>query len=464
MVRLLELAIFFATVVTVVVGETYTLVDENERSFVLPVNVEAKAMKPHEFCNAVFGTEEYKTLSKNVPPTATEKGKKCTLYSDHGILITSFSQIPSNTNVYVVQEGFHFVWPTGIKQVVSNLKDTKQEVIIESLEDNTRIFRLHNFVTAEETDQLIANAKRMKLTPSTAGLHQKGATGDNQGELIAGRTSHNAWDQASALSTKLKKRSFDLLRMKFKVEASDGFQVVHYDPSQLYMPHHDFFELQQSTKKWSFDPKKGGSNRFATIFLYLSDVELGGDTVFPRIPGNFPPTDGLSDEYIKERKDTLFPGIYEKHQFLDQCRNRFRVKPKKGDAILFYHQNRRGDLDETTLHGACPPLQGEKWGANLWIWNRQTYMPYYIEIMNRMSKPVQLYQLNFYNEREFEITLQPGQSHQAESFVGRKFQALVEGKIVHVTLVKWEKHHYAITGRKKKKAAPKIKNTKHSEL
>lgn len=463
-VRVLAVATVLVTIAFVVAEEkTFELVDENDQVWQLPMGDETE-MKPSEFCRSLLVSDAYKTASKNFEATAISGGKNCSIFSQHGFKLTSFKHIAPKDRAFVVQDGFHFVWPSdriGEKFKVTGLRDTKQDVDIEPLQDYPKIFRLHNFVTDEEVAQLIANAKRMKLTPSTAGLHQKGNTGDNQGELISGRTSHNAWDQASPLSRKLKQRSFDLLRMQYVESASDGFQVVHYDPSQLYLPHHDFFPMQSSTDEWNFDPKTGGSNRFATVFLYLSDVETGGYTVFPRVPGVYPPDDGKSDEFIANKKQSMFPGVQAKQDFIDECRTKFRVKPKKGDAILFYHQNRRGDLDELTLHGACPVLEGEKWGANLWVWNKQTYMPYYIQLRNRMNKPVDVYQINVKGNSVFEVKLQPGQTHQASSFLGRKFHSLVDGKLVHVTSVKDSKYSYAITGRTKKKKAAK---PKHSEL
>ena len=44
-----------------------------------------------------------------------------------------------------------------------------------------------------------------------------------------------------------------------------------------YIPHHDWFDAAADAK-WNFDPATGGSNRFATVFLYLNDVEEGGQT------------------------------------------------------------------------------------------------------------------------------------------------------------------------------------------
>ena len=51
------------------------------------------------------------------------------------------------------------------------------------------------------------------------------------------------------------------------------------------------------------------------------------------------------------------------------------VKPKRGDAVLWYNLkadgHMLGKLDPTALHGACNPGPGMvKWGANFWIRNR----------------------------------------------------------------------------------------------
>jgi hypothetical protein len=58
------------------------------------------------------------------------------------------------------------------------------------------------------------------------------------------------------------------------------------------------------------------------------------------------------------------------------CRTMFSIKPKKGEAILFYSQLPNGEVDNMSIHGGCPVIHGTKWAANLWVWNgpRNGYM------------------------------------------------------------------------------------------
>lgn len=49
--------------------------------------------------------------------------------------------------------------------------------------------------------------------------------------------------------------------------------MLKYAPAQAYVPHTDYFALDTS-EDHNWDARAGGTNRFATVFLYLSDVEV----------------------------------------------------------------------------------------------------------------------------------------------------------------------------------------------
>ncbi|KAK3413329.1 hypothetical protein EUGRSUZ_I01897 [Eucalyptus grandis] len=43
------------------------------------------------------------------------------------------------------------------------------------------------------------------------------------------------------------------------------------------------------------------------------------------------------------------------------------VKPKKGDALLFFSLHPDTTTDDTSMHASCPVIEGEKWSATKWI-------------------------------------------------------------------------------------------------
>ena len=78
--------------------------------------------------------------------------------------------------------------------------------------------------------------------------------------------------------------------------------------------------------------------------MYLTTPEEGGETVFP-----------------SASRKVSGP------QWSECAREGFAVKPKRGDALLFYSLKPNGKKDEDSLHGSCPVLKGEKWSSTKWI-------------------------------------------------------------------------------------------------
>ncbi|XP_024028538.1 prolyl 4-hydroxylase 1 isoform X3 [Morus notabilis] len=123
------------------------------------------------------------------------------------------------------------------------------------------------------------------------------------------------------------------------VENGELVQVLRYEKSQFYKPHHDYFSD-------TFNLKRGGQ-RVATMLMYLSDNVEGGETYFPMA--------GTGECSCGGK---MVKGL--------------SVKPVKGDAILFWSLGLDGQSDPNSIHGGCEVLSGEKWSATKWMRQRST--------------------------------------------------------------------------------------------
>ncbi|KAJ3586940.1 hypothetical protein NHX12_013331 [Muraenolepis orangiensis] len=101
--------------------------------------------------------------------------------------------------------------------------------------------------------------------------------------------------------------------------------------------------------------------RYLTLMLYLNAVGEGGETTFP-----------VADNRTYEEEALVQDGTDLRDTRSTCERGNLRVKPTAGTALLWYNhlsdgRGWMGEVDEYSLHGACPVRRGEKWVAYSWV-------------------------------------------------------------------------------------------------
>ncbi|MGM0838106.1 MAG: 2OG-Fe(II) oxygenase [Bacillota bacterium] len=169
---------------------------------------------------------------------------------------------------------------------------------------------LGNVLSHEECDELIKLSKD-RMQRSKIG---------NAREVDDLRTSSSMFFQEGEndIITRIEKRTSQI--MNIPVEHGEGLQILNYKIGQEYKAHFDFFSSAN---------RPVNNPRVSTLVMYLNDVDEGGETYFPKL--------------------------------------NFSVTPKKGTAVYFEYFYDNHHLNELTLHGGSPIINGEKWAATQWM-------------------------------------------------------------------------------------------------
>ncbi|KAJ6828596.1 putative prolyl 4-hydroxylase 3 [Iris pallida] len=197
-----------------------------------------------------------------------------------------------------------------------------------------RAFVYHNFLSKGECEYLIALAKP-HMEKSTVVDSATGRSKDSRVRTSSGTFLKRGRDK---IIRAIEKRIADFTFIP--VEHGEGLQILHYEVGQKYEPHYDYFLDEFNTKN--------GGQRIATVLMYLSDVEEGGETVFPAASIN-----SSSLSWYNELSECAKKGL--------------SVKPKMGDALLFWSTRPDATLDPSSLHGGCPVIKGNKWSSTKWL-------------------------------------------------------------------------------------------------
>ncbi|XP_048020119.1 prolyl 4-hydroxylase subunit alpha-1-like isoform X2 [Megalobrama amblycephala] len=172
--------------------------------------------------------------------------------------------------------------------------------------DVPQIIRYHDIISDREIE-ILKNISRPQLSRSE--VYQ-----DGRGTVTKQRLSQSVFlEYDDPMEALVSQRIADATGLSMK--KAEPLHVQNYGIGGRYEPH--------------YDALKTVNDRIATFLIYMSDVEIGGATVFPEV--------GVA------------------------------VQPKKGSAVFWYNLHKNGKLDLKTKHAGCPVLVGNKWVANKWI-------------------------------------------------------------------------------------------------
>mmetsp|Transcript_5099 Transcript_5099/g.9028 ORF Transcript_5099/g.9028 Transcript_5099/m.9028 type:complete len:653 (-) Transcript_5099:161-2119(-) len=248
-------------------------------------------------------------------------------------------------------------------------------IYLEVLSLEPRVFDVFNFFSREESKELVDRA-----IAETKESHRikRSTTGASTNNVNSRRTSESGFDTNGKTAVKVKKRCFKALGFDEYWEShADGLQILRYNISKAYNSHLDWIEDNTGQLEHDYESGGVGGNRFATILMYMSDLEEedGGETVFPKAwPPNLPEEQRLGrNEILEQLRISEYGNVLERGSWEEDlvvsCRSKLSVRPHSSRAVLFYSQYPNGDVDPFSLHGACPVLNKQKYAANLWVWN-----------------------------------------------------------------------------------------------
>lgn len=253
---------------------------------------------------------------------------------------------PTGTSILV--EGGVFFWPgvkVGHTTVVKHVAGFEGEpVVLTTLSMRPLIFEVDGIMREDECDHLIAHAKsHMKESVVSKMDHDKGKADTTW------RTSKTYFvpKGSTKVLKNLERRVRDLTNIP--ISHGENAQILQYGESGHYYTHHDYFDpnLYKQSPGTLQLIEHGAKNRLATAFWYMSNVDGGGETNFPRFDGAPPPMDTTT------------------------CTQGLSVKPNKGKMIIFFNMLPNGDTDPLSLHAGCSVVgQKLKWSANKWLWNK----------------------------------------------------------------------------------------------
>lgn len=214
--------------------------------------------------------------------------------------------------------------PGDLEQVFRDMNERskKYSTAMRVLSQSPWIVTFDDIISEEEMAELLASTKVFNQSRDQG---EANAFGMQEGIISSKRTSQTAWcqDTCKELPSYIAVINRIAEIVQVPSENFESMQFLKYHVGERYVEHHDM--NNEKDNDFACGP------RIYTFFLYLSDVEEGGETHFTQL--------NLS------------------------------VKPRKGSGLLWPSVLSENPTvqDERTMHEAKPVLRGMKMAANVWV-------------------------------------------------------------------------------------------------
>lgn len=127
-------------------------------------------------------------------------------------------------------------------------------------------------------------------------------------------------------------------------EGTEQLQLVRYGVGEEFVLHNDWLENPRHVG--GPDGTERLYNRLASLFVYLEDDCVGGETYFPQVASVGPTADGTKFSRSADGEGLL-------------------VRPRRGNGVFWNTARMNGTGDERMYHAGLPVESGVKTGMNL---------------------------------------------------------------------------------------------------
>lgn len=239
-------------------------------------------------------------------------------------------------------------------------------MIIECRSERPLIVLVRNFALPDECAHIVARAEpqlSQSFLIGTNGVEENPA-GGTASNLY--RSSKNTWLSVDEVLSRFQARiaAATGIPHSYITQESEELQVVKYDAAGCsFRVHHDSSAFQK---------------RLLTALIYLTEVSdtpavTAGETWFPFTGGRERNFDGVVDSVgtAVSKAQLLEEIITTSGEFVEnsvELGRELRIKPVRGEAIIFFNHLPSGVIDPAAVHAGLPtPSNSIKWIANYWV-------------------------------------------------------------------------------------------------